>query len=294
MVGVMMGLLLLVFSVLEESFGHAIAIASFAATTVSVFMQGHARGNRPLSIGVCYFSAAVVGYLVSLLPVVLAAQAGVALFVLVFGFLFFDIMHPPAVAYAFGFMLGGYGVLEIALTIPALFVYFVTLGVVVLAVERLASWVGLLPPAQTKVQPTTWYGWWERIVHQLVPYALLLLFTSLLVEFLYPELVEPHALYVRLLDIAILSLFVADLTFIYRRTQTVREFVRHNWVDILATIPFFIVFRLLQGATLAVALVARGTAEVAADVTRFSRFARPAARTPRFIRLLDELDGVGL
>ena len=294
MVGLMMGLILLVFTVLEDSFGHAIAIASFAATTVSVFLHSRERSNQPLVISACYLSAAVVGYGAALLPVELFVQVAVALFVLVLGFLLFNTMHPPAVAYAFGFMLGGYGMLEVALTIPALFVYFFTLGVVILVVERAAVWIGWLPEEYTSAEYQTWYEWIEDRTHRLVPYALVLLFASILTEFLYPEIAASYVVYLRVLDGLIIALFVADLTFIYRRAQSAAQFLRHNWIDIVATIPFFIVFRFFQGAALVFALVARGSAEAVADAARFSRFARPVARTPRFARLLDRLDEVGL
>ena len=49
-------------------------------------------------------------------------------------------MHPSAVAYAFGFMLTGYGGAEVLLTIPALLVYFIALGVVVWSAEKIMVW----------------------------------------------------------------------------------------------------------------------------------------------------------
>ncbi len=289
-----MGLLLLVFSAFEDSLGHAIAIASFAATTVSVFMHSKVRANKPLAIALCYMGAAVIGYAASLLPAPLFVQAGVALFVLALGFLLLDSMHPPAVAYALGFLLGGYGMLEVALTVPALFVYFITMGVVILVVERLATWMGLLPYLEPDQPARSWYEWCEQRTHALVPYALVLLFASIMTEFLYPELVEPYALYLRLLDTGVITLFIVDLAFIYRRSSSINVFVRQNWIDIIAAIPFFIVFRMFQGAALAFSLVARGAAETVTEAGRFSRFARPVARTPRFMRLLDRLDEVGL
>lgn len=289
-----MGIMLLVFSVIEDSFGHAIAIASFAATTVSVFLSSTVRANQPIPIAICYMSAAMVGFLVSLLSVALYIQAAVALFTLVFLFLILDIMHPPAVAYSFGFLLGGYGLLEVVLTIPALFVYFITLGVVIVVVEQLAIWFGLLANEEMKTKPKNRYEWFEHTVHRLVPLALIVLFVSIMVEFLYPELVAPYSVYLRLLDIGILCLFVIDLGFIYRRTQSISQFVRQNWIDIFATIPFFVVLRLFQGVVVTMAVIARGSIEIGADAARFSRFARPVARTPRFARLLDRLDEVGL
>lgn len=294
MVGLMMGLILLVFTVLESSFGHAIAIASFAATTVSVFLHSTERANQPLVISICYLSAATAGYGATLIPLELYWQVAIALSVLVMGFILLNIMHTPAVGYAFGFMLGGYGTLEVVLTIPALFVYFITLGVVIIVVERLAVLLGWLPNEHAPAKQSTWYEWFEEWVHRLVPYALVLLFVSILTEFLYPEVVEAYGLYLRIFDGLIIGLFVVDLTFIYRRAQSTTQFLRHNWIDIVATIPFFIVFRFFQGASLIFALVARGTAEAVADAARFSRFARPVARTPRFTRLLDRLDDVGL
>lgn len=295
MVGVMMGFIVLIFSVLENNFGQAIAVASFAATTVSIFLNSRSPSNTPLVIFLSYLSAAAVGYGASLLPLEVPLQVAIAMFTVVLVFVALQWIHPPAVAYTLTFLLGGFGLAEVLFTIPALFVYFVTLGVVVLVVEQVAVLLGLIPREEKlPAMPTSWYSRVEMFVHYAVPLFLVVLFVSVATEFLYPELVQPYTLYLRILDGIIVALFAIDLTFIYRRSESLRYFVTRHWIDILATIPFFIVLRFFQGATLLVALFARGTAEVVADASRFSRFLRPLARTPRFARVLDKLDDVGL
>ena len=48
MVSVMVGMILLVSIVLDDHFGHAIAVASFAATTAIIFLNTCNRASRPL------------------------------------------------------------------------------------------------------------------------------------------------------------------------------------------------------------------------------------------------------
>ena len=294
MVGVMMSFIVLIFSVLEHNFGYAIAIASFAATTISIFLNSRSPSNKPIVVFLAYLCAAAVGYGASLLPLEVPLQAAIAMFTVVLVFVSLQLIHPPAVAYTLTFLLGGFGLMEVLFTIPALFVYFVILGMVVLVVEQVATWVGLIPKEERQTQPANARAQIEKLVHYSVPLFLVILFVSITIEFLYPEVVQPYTVYLRIFDGFIVALFAADLTFIYRRSQSFRQFVTKNWIDILATIPFFIVFRFFQGASLILAIFARGTVEVVADASRFSRFLRPLARTPRFARVLDKLDDVGL
>ena len=294
MVGLMMGLILLVSLTLDGHFGHMIAIASFAATTVTIFLNAHQRASQPVVIFTSYVLAASIGYLATLIPSNVAIQSSVALFSLVLVLLLLDLMHPPAVAYAFGFILTGYGLLEVFLTIPALFVYFIALAVVIWSVEKVLIWVGLISGPPIKKTAVSGYEKIGNLVHTLVPYALVILFISLTVDFLYPALIEPFSLYLTILDIAIVSLFIVDLVFLYRKATTVPEFIKQNWLDIIATIPFFITFRFMQGASLLFSLISRGSVTIGTDFARFTRFARPLARSPRFVRMLDHLDQVGL
>lgn len=294
MVGLMMSLVFLVFSILEGTIGQIIAIASFAATTAIVFLHSSDHGSKPLTIFCAYLTAAVVGYGVSLIPIEQTVQVFVGLFLTVFLFLITQWMHPPAVAYSLTFLLGNFGLTEVFFTIPALFVYLVTLGVVVFCIERAAVLFGWLPADKDVPVPGTWYEYIEDRVHRLVPFSLILLFVAIAAEFLYPNVVEPYLFYIRIFDGFVIGLFVLDLTFIYRRSTSVRQFVQENWMDILATIPFFLVIRFFQGVSLVVALIARGTAGAVTEVASFVRFMRPLARTPRFARLLDRLESLDL
>ncbi len=298
MVGIMMGFIIFALKLLEDNIGHTIAIASFAGTTVSIFLNSKSPNNLPHVVFLSYVLASFIGFLVSLLNFELFIQVTIAMIILVLLFIICNLMHPPAVAYALGFLLGGYSFIGVLLTIPVLFIYFITLGVVVLVVEFIATQIGLIPKdvSTTYEVPTTWKSKIEKIVHDTVPFALVLLFISLSIEFLYPEFIDEHELgvYLGILDWIILGFLAVDLVFIYMRVNSFKLFVKNHWIDILATIPFFIVLRFFHGATLVMALFARGTAEAFADATRFSRFLRPVARTPRFTRLLDKLDDVGL
>ncbi len=286
MIGVVMGLMLLVFDVFEANTGHSIAVAAFAATTIIIFLDPQNKSAKPSVIFIAYFSAASLGYLSSVLPLPIYLQASIAVSATVFVLLRFLAPHPPALAYAFGFILGGYGLTELVLTIPALLAYFITIGTVVQFGIIVLGYLGLVSDDNARRSEKLNL---EKIVNRILPYALIVLFISLLFEFLRPDLTEPYRLYLTVLDAMIITVFVIELYYKYKRAKSIKLFAKENWIDILAVIPFFLVMRFIQGVSLVVGLVA-GQAHALADMTKFTKFLRPIARSPRFARMVDQFN----
>ncbi len=288
----MMAIMIFVFSVFEQAIGHGIAIASFAATTAIVVFNPTNPSARPKTIVFSYLGAALIGFLVSLSPFSLSIQAALAVGLIIAILIITDTSHPPAVAYAFGFILGGYGLTEFILTIPALLAFFVALATTAFVVERIATLLGLIEDPKIDSSKLSYYQKIERAVDNAVPYALVILFVAIVVEFVYADQVAPYSFYFNLIDWAVILFFVLDLSFKFRKVPKLKDFMRKYWLDIIATIPFFIVFRFFQGLAVAFEVFSRGGLEVTRHMAIFVRFLRPLARFPRFARMLKHLEKI--
>src|SRR3989344_2798204 len=91
---------------------------------------------------------------------------------------------------------------------------------------------------------------WHRVelfIDNIIPYSLVLLFALVIVELAFSELIEPYAIYVTIVDYAIITIFVADLVFKYIKVRRIPTFLRKYWLDILAVFPFFLLFRVFEG-----------------------------------------------
>ena len=86
----------------------------------------------------------------------------------------------------------------------------------------------------------------EKIEHyneKLIPYALVILFFIIIFE-LFLHIEDPTILtIVHTIDYIVITIFVIDLIFIARKVKNFRIFFRHYWLDILAILPFALMFR---------------------------------------------------
>lgn len=152
----------------------------------------------------------------------------------------------------------------------------------------------------------------ELLVDRLVPAMLFLLLLLIAGNVFFKEQMEHHEQYVEIADAAIILVFAADLYFKWRRVHEVKPFLKRYWLDIIAIIPFYLVFRLFEGAFLTAAETIRGVSEgqrilhegleyerleqqgakVAKEIegvravrmTRVARFIRVAQRFPRLLK----------
>ncbi len=285
------GLMVLVFGIFEDAVGHGIAVASLAATTTIVVFQSRSRAGRPATIVFGYTAAAAIGVMTGFLPEGMTLlQVAVGVVALIIILTAFDRMHPPSVAYLFGFILGDYGFIEFFVTLMALVAFFVSLAVIVFILEEVLSLLGLTEKERKEPEPKTFLQAVEQTVDRMVPFFLVLLFFSILSQFLYPEFLEPYGTYLEVFDWIIIGLLVVDLVFKFIKTSTTKNFIRKYWIEIIAVLPFFLVFRTLQGFAVAVRFLTGGALVIPVGSQVFIRFIRPMARFPRFIRMLDNLD----
>lgn len=148
----------------------------------------------------------------------------------------------------------------------------------------------------------------EVIVDRLIPPLLAALLVVIVGELFFSHQFEWYKRYADFFDGFIILVFAADLGFKYSRIRKLPAFVKKYWLEIIATIPFFLVFRLLEffrisdvlettqtfaheGAAAGklekeVELIAKETAK-AGEVSRTARMLntfRAISRFPRMIR----------
>ncbi len=86
----------------------------------------------------------------------------------------------------------------------------------------------------------------ELLVDRLIPPMLAALLIVIIGELFFSHQFEWYKHYADLFDGFVIIVFAADLGFKYSRIRKVPAFVKKYWLEIIATIPFFLVFRLLE------------------------------------------------
>ena len=285
------GLMVLIFSIFENAVGNGITIASLASTATTVVFYSNTRAGKPATVTISYILAAVIGVLVGYLPWgsdFLQVAIGVTVLIVILATL--NRMHPPSVAYLFGFILGDYGFIHFFLTVVSLSAFFVSLAVTVFILEEITVLLGYGPKKAQKIKPKGFLESFQFIVDRVVPFSLVLLFTSVLLQFLYPDTLEQYYDFFNFLDWSIITLLILDLLFKFKKTSNTKKFIKKYWLEILATVPFFLILRTFEGLAISVAFLTREAVKIPVESALFLRFLRPMARFPRFIRMLDNID----
>ncbi len=136
----------------------------------------------------------------------------------------------------------------------------------------------------------------------LLPYTLLLLIFIIIAEFFFVAFYAAHHLVFEVLDWIIISVFAVDLGFKFHRSKSFPVFLKTSWLDIIAVIPFFLVFRMLEvlgvfsrladvsseaqhvvGASVELEREAKALRRTARS-EQFLKFLRPVLRTPRLLK----------
>jgi len=136
----------------------------------------------------------------------------------------------------------------------------------------------------------------EVFADRSIPYALVLLLFIITGEIFFTDKIEPFSLYISILDGIIIAVFILDLGFKYARSKSVPKFFKQHWMEIIAVFPAFLVVRIVEEIVIFTNLeqtlvLSQEALEVEARAgTRasrlhyFSRFVRPLARLPRFLK----------
>lgn len=86
----------------------------------------------------------------------------------------------------------------------------------------------------------------EKFVDKIIPYTLIILLFIIIGELFFRHYIEPYQLYIKITDYTIVFIFLIDLSFKYKRSTSIPNFLRTSWLDIIAVFPFFLVFRLVE------------------------------------------------
>ena len=136
----------------------------------------------------------------------------------------------------------------------------------------------------------------EITVDKLIPYLLLMLLFLIIVEIFFSHKIESYSIYVSRIDGIIITIFVLDLSFKFTHSKNIPNFLKKYWLEIIAVFPAFLVVRVVEefvtianlGETISISQEALEIGEKTAIKTSrlhyFSRFIRPLARFPRFLK----------
>ncbi len=86
----------------------------------------------------------------------------------------------------------------------------------------------------------------EKVVDEIIPLLLLAFLAVIVLETIFAKDAERFRHEIDLFDTALISVLAADLFFKYERIKSVPKFIAKYWIQIIAVMPFFIVFRLLE------------------------------------------------
>lgn len=108
-------------------------------------------------------------------------------------------------------------------------------------------------PFKTTKEYNPMNEFWEKVEQyngKLIPFALVLLFVIIIFElFIHIEnLTFQTAL--EIADYIVIAIFAIDLTFLSLKAKSAKLFFKKNWLDLLAIIPFAILFRAAEEAFL--------------------------------------------
>ncbi|MAG15517.1 hypothetical protein CMO88_00490 [Candidatus Woesearchaeota archaeon] len=150
-----------------------------------------------------------------------------------------------------------------------------------------------------------WLHKLELAVDKIIGPLLVALLLVIIGELFFSEQFEPYHAYADYFDMLLISVFTIDLTFKFNRVRNISKFLKSYWLQIIAIIPFFFVFRLTEFLGLRIfiergqeviheapeiqKLGKEGTAIVrevgqAGRSARFIRTFRVISRLPRFLK----------
>jgi len=136
----------------------------------------------------------------------------------------------------------------------------------------------------------------ELIVDKSIPYLLVMLFFVIIGEIFFAHEIVPYRVFVSIIDGFIIIIFVIDLIFKYIRIRNFTKFFKNYWLEIIAIFPAFLILRVMEEFIIIVKLeesigISQDVIEVgdrtiprASRLRYFSRFIRPLARFPRFLK----------
>ncbi|MBI2663911.1 hypothetical protein HYX10_01050 [Candidatus Woesearchaeota archaeon] len=152
-----------------------------------------------------------------------------------------------------------------------------------------------------------WLHRLEKFVDKIIAPLLVALLLIIAGEIFLGERFRSYGAYADAFDFFIITVFATDLTFKFYRTKNIPKFVKSYWLEILATIPFFLAFRFMEFFGLEKLIdrgqefaheapelqkLEKGTANIVREAGRAGRTAkliqtfRITSRFPRFLKVM--------
>ncbi len=86
----------------------------------------------------------------------------------------------------------------------------------------------------------------EVFVDKLIPYLILLLIVVVVIDVFFKQTAASYHTELYVTDSVIITFFVIDLIFKYRRVHNIPKFLKLYWLDILAVFPFLLMLRVFE------------------------------------------------
>ncbi len=98
----------------------------------------------------------------------------------------------------------------------------------------------------------------EKFIDMSIPYLLVVLLIITAIDIFFEEIAFKYSIAIDITDNVIILFFLGDLGFKYRRSSSMSQFVKSSWIDIIAVIPFYMIFRVVEEFAFAAEIVKGG------------------------------------
>jgi len=117
-------------------------------------------------------------------------------------------------------------------------------------------------------------SFWKKVelfFDKLIVPALLVLLVIVIADIFFTEMKYQYEAQFLYAEVLVVAVFVGDLSFKFKRAASLKGFIREEWLEIIAIIPFFWVFRLVE-TVVRVGELVQEIIHIFARGTRLARF----------------------
>ena len=146
----------------------------------------------------------------------------------------------------------------------------------------------------------------EKLIDKLILPSLIAVFFIVITALLFSDFYSQYKTIINILDNLVISIFVIDIGFKVYRAKEWDNFLRQHWLEIVAVLPAFMFYRIIEGFFIALEYVEKSqhvahllegarSGRFAAFIgggglprsERLARFIRPLSRSPRLAKAVN-------
>lgn len=119
-------------------------------------------------------------------------------------------------------------------------------------------------------------GFWKKVewfFDKMIVPALFLILAIVVADLFFTEFKYEYERYFLYADLLVIGTFLGDLSFKFRRAASWKGFLKREWMEIIAIMPFFWIFRLVES----IVRIGELVQEILHLIARGGRFMRLAA-----------------